>query len=135
MRDRPLRGSAFPEPVEEDPDERTLADHRVGARAPGRSVEGGVVVAGEGDQAQVGVVLAQTSDRLDAVEQRHVQVDYGCVGHEAGRERDRLDSVGSGSDDAQLGLSLDEGTQRDEESLVVVGEQDVDPLVIHVWRG
>jgi len=38
-----------------------------------------VGVAGEGDETQLGVILAHACDRGDAVDERHVQVDHDCV--------------------------------------------------------
>jgi len=98
-------------------------------------VKGGVFVTGEGDQAHQGVILTQASDCCHAVEHGHVQVDHRRVRLEQGSELDGFGAVCGRSDHVQFGLTPDQGAQRGEESLVVVGEQDVDRPLSHPQRG
>jgi hypothetical protein len=94
------------------------------------AVHVGVLAAGERDQAEARVILAQPRDRCDAVEEGHVEVDDGSVRAVGVHGLDRLDSVAGDGDDAQLRLPVDELTERREEAFIVVREEDVDrPLV------
>jgi arginase len=70
------------------------------------------------------MVLPQSRDGSDAVDERHVQVDHDGVGRERVGELDRGQPVGRGADDGQLGLVLDERLKRFEEAGIVVREQD-----------
>jgi arginase len=70
------------------------------------------------------MILPQPRDRRDAVDERHVQVDHDGVGGQGVRELDRGEPVGSGSDDGQLWLVLDQRLQRFEKAVIVVREQD-----------
>jgi arginase len=69
------------------------------------------------------VILAQPCDGGDAVDERHVQVDDDGVGAELVGELDRVEPVLGGADDRQLGLMLDQRTQRLEKCIVVVCQQ------------
>jgi len=83
-----------------------------------------VGVAGERDQAEVRVVLAEPRDGGDAVDERHVQVDHDRVGLELVGQLDRVEAVLGGRDDRQLRLVLDQRPQRFEKSEVVVCQED-----------
>jgi arginase len=83
-----------------------------------------VGVAGECDQAEARMVLAQSRDRGDAVDERHVQVDHDRIGIELVDELDRVEAVRGFADDGQLGLALDQRAQRFEERVVVVRQED-----------
>jgi arginase len=83
-----------------------------------------VGIAGERDQAQVRMVLAQPRHRGHAVDERHVQVDDDGVGCELVRELDRVEAVLRGADDGQLRLVLDQRAQGLEERVVVVRQED-----------
>ena len=83
-----------------------------------------VGVAGERDQAEMRVVLAQARDCGDAVHERHVQVDHDRVGAQVIRELDGVEPVRCLTDDGQLGLALDQRAQRLEERVVVVHQKN-----------
>ena len=83
-----------------------------------------VGIAREGDEAELGVVLAQARDRGDAVDDRHVQVDHHGVRQQPVGELDRVETVAGGADDGQLGLVLDQRLEGGEEGLVVVRQED-----------
>jgi arginase len=70
------------------------------------------------------MVLAQSRDRGDAVDERHVQVDHDRIGIELVDELDRVEAVRGFADDGQLGLALDQRAQRFEERVVVVRQED-----------
>jgi hypothetical protein len=103
------------EPIDERADEIRLEQHGVGARLGDRLVEQSVGVAGERDQAQAWMILAQARDRGDAVHERHVQVDHDRIGAQFVRELDCVEAVRGRTDDRQLGLALDQRAQRFEE--------------------
>jgi hypothetical protein len=84
------------------------------------------VVGGQRDQADVRVISAETGDRGDAVEQRHVQVDDDCIRAELVRELDRREPVRRCADDAQVRLRLDQLPEGVAERRVVVREEDSD---------
>ena len=107
-------------------DEVVLDEDGVGARFADGFVDSFGVVARQGDQTRVRVVLAQACDRRDAVEERHVQVDHHRVRLELIRELDRIEPVLGDADDPQVRLAVDDGAQRIDETRVVVGEQDAD---------
>jgi arginase len=92
-------------------------------------VQGGRAVAGEGDQAHVGVVAAQARGGRHAVEQRHVHVEHDGVRVEVVGELDRLEAVGGHPDDGQLRLPFDQLAQGISKGPVVVGDQDTDSRV------
>ena len=69
------------------------------------------------------MILAQSRDGGDAVDERHVQVDHDRIGVELVGELDRVQSVLRRADDGQLGLVLDQRAQRFEEGAVVVGQE------------
>ena len=87
------------------------------------------LVAREGDQADVWMVMAQPSCRCYAVEQGHVKVDHDRVGVEVVCKLDRLQPVGSRPDYGQLGLPVDQVAQRFEKGAVVVRDQYADSPV------
>jgi arginase len=87
------------------------------------------LVAGEGDQAHVRVVVAEPRGGRDSVEKRHVQVDHHGVRIEMVGELDRLQTVGGQADDGQLRLPFDQVAQGVEERPVVVRDQDADSQV------
>jgi len=83
--------------------------------------------------------VAKPRNRRDAVDQRHVQVDHDRVWLEVVRLLDRFESIFREADNTQLGLPVDQLTQRVEERSVVVGEQHADSLALlcylHFWNG
>ena len=89
-------------------------------------MESGRLVAGERDQADVWVVVAESSGCRDPVEQRHVQVEHDGVGVEIVGELDRLETVPCGGDDGEPRLSVDQIAERRAERDVVVGNEDAD---------
>jgi arginase len=117
---RPDRG----ETVDERVQQIRLLEHGIGAGLGDGLVELRVGIAGERDQADARMVLAQPRDGRDAVHERHVQVDHDRVRLELVGELDRVEPVRRGRDDGELGLVLDQRTQRFEERSVVVREQD-----------
>jgi arginase len=70
------------------------------------------------------MVLAETRDGRDSVDDGHVQVDHDRVGMERVDELDRGEAVRRRSDHGECRLVLDERPQCVDEALVVVGEQD-----------
>ena len=70
------------------------------------------------------MILAQASDRGDAVHERHVQVDHDRIGIQLVRELDRVEAVCRRTDDCQVELVLDQRAQRFEERVVVVRQED-----------
>jgi len=87
-------------------------------------VELRVGIAGEGDEAELRMVLAQARDRGDAVDDRHVEVDHHRVRLQRVGQFDRVETVACRPDDRQLGLVLDQRLERREETLVVVRQED-----------
>jgi arginase len=69
------------------------------------------------------MVLAEPCDGGDAVDERHVEVDDDRLGLERVGELDRIEAVLGGRDHGQLGLALDEGPERVEERVIVVGQE------------
>jgi hypothetical protein len=110
--------------LDEGVDEIALEQDGVGAGLGNSLVQLGIGVAGERDQAELRVILAQARHRRHAVDQGHVDVDHDSIGLERLRELDRAEPVGRGADDGQLGLVLDQRLERFEEALVVVREDD-----------
>ena len=110
------------EAVDECLHQVALQENRVGAGLSDGLVQHRVGIAGERDQAEVRVILAQPRDGGHAVDERHVQVDHDRVGRELVRKLDRGEPVGRSADHRQLGLVLDERLQRLEEGVVVVRE-------------
>jgi arginase family enzyme len=106
----------------------------VGACRGNRFVKLAVGVAGQRDQAHIGVVLTEPSDRRDAVHERHVQVDDDRVRVKLVRALDRVETVPRSRDDGQLGLMLDQRPQGLEESLVVVRQEDADGCRSHPFQ-
>jgi arginase len=96
----------------------------VGARFRDCFVELSVGIAGERNQAQVGVVLPESRYGGDAVDERHVQVDHDCIGIELVGQLDRVEAVLGRPDNRQLGLMLDQRAQRFEERVVVVRQEN-----------
>ena len=117
---RPYGTQALDEAV----DEVALHEHGVGAGLAHRPVELGRRVAGERDEAEVRMILAQARDGGDAVHHRHVQVDDDRVRIELVGELDRVEAVVRGPGHGQHGLVLDQGPERLQEVAVVVHEQD-----------
>ena len=109
------------EALDEGVDELALLQHRVGTGLRDRFVQLAIGVAGQGDQAETRVVLAQPGDSRHAVDERHVQVDHHRVGIELVGELDCVQAVRGDPDDGQLGLVLDQRPKRFEERAVVVG--------------
>ena len=70
------------------------------------------------------MILPEPRNGGDTVDERHVQVDHDGVGGECVRKLDRGEPVGSGADDGQLGLMLDQWLERLEKTVIVVREQD-----------
>ena len=93
-----------------------------------------VGVAGERDQAEIRVILAQPGDRGDAVHERHVQIDHDGVRVELVGQLDRIEAVRCRPDDGQLRLMLDQRTQRFEERAVIVRQQDAYRRHISTFR-
>ncbi len=114
------------EAVEERVDEVALEQDGVGARLGDGPVQLGVRIAGEGDQAEVRMVLPEPRDGGDAVDERHVQIDHDGVRDEVVRQLDRVEAVDGRTDHRELGLVLDQRLQRCEKGGVVVREQDAD---------
>ena len=112
------------EPLDEGLDEVFLEQDRVGSRLGDGLVQQRVGVAGERDQAELGMVLPHACNRGDAVDERHVQVDHHRMRQQPVGELDRVETVASGADDRQLGLMLDQRLQRGEKGLVVVRKED-----------
>jgi arginase len=109
--------------VDERVDEVGLLEHGVGARLGDRLVQLRVRVAGQRDQADARMILAQARDGRDAVDERHVEVDDDRVGFELVGELDGVEPVLGDCDDRQLGLMLDQRPERFEKERVVVREQ------------
>ena len=70
------------------------------------------------------MILAEPGDCGHPVEQRHVEVDYDCVGIERVGQLDCVQAVRGCAHDGELGLALDKRPQRVEERVVVVRQQD-----------
>jgi arginase len=83
------------------------------------------------DHAHARMVAAESGDRADTVEERHVEVDHDRVRTQLLAELDRHETVRSGADDSELGLLLDQRPQGLDERFVVVGEQDADRSAGH----
>jgi arginase len=114
------------EALDEVADQLALDEDGVRAGVRHGAVERPGRVAGERDQAERRMVVAEPGDRGDTVEARHVQVDHDRVRLELVDELDCGEPVTGGTDDSQLGLAVDQVPQRGDEALVVVGEQDAD---------
>ena len=112
------------EPLDERVDEVGFQQHRIGAGLRDGFVQALVRVAGERDQTEVRMVLAEPGDGGDTVDERHVQVDDDCVRVELVGELDRVEAVVHAADDGQLGLVLDERTEGLEERVIVVRQED-----------
>ncbi len=122
-----MRGCANgSQPLEERAHEVALEQNRVRARLGNGPVQLGVRIPGEGDQAEVRMILPEPRDRCDSVNERHVQVDHDGVGNEVVRELDRVETVDSRTDHRELRLAFDQRLQRFEKGWVVVREQDAD---------
>jgi hypothetical protein len=92
---RPGCRQAFQQPF----DELSFQGHLVRPRLTNRAVQGGRLVTGECDQAEVRVVAAETRGSGDSVEQGHVQVDHDVVRIEiVGELADCLEPVRRGSE-------------------------------------
>jgi arginase len=83
-----------------------------------------VGIAGERDQTEIRVILAQPGNRGDAVHERHVQIDHDRIGDELVGQLDRIEAVRGRPDDRQFRLMLDQRPQRLEERAVVVRQED-----------
>src|SRR6266508_766982 len=88
--------------LEERLHEFALEQYGVGSGLIGSPVKPRVRVAGEGDQAELGMVESQLADGADAVEARHVQVDHDRVRLEPVDQLDRLEAVACGAYDGEL---------------------------------
>ena len=93
-----------------------------------------VGIAGEGDEAELRMVLAQARDRGDAVDDRHVEVDHHRVRLQRVGQFDRVETVACRPDDRQLGLVFDQRLERREETLVVVRQEDANRRVARTIR-
>ncbi len=114
------------EPLDQPLDQLSFKENRVGPCSSHGVVKGLGTVAGQGDQAQLRVVLTQPSNCSHTIDERHVQIDDGCVRLEPIRGFDRLETVQREPDHLKLGLSVDQNPDRLEESRIVVCEQDAD---------
>ena len=119
------------EPVEQTLEERRLVEHGVGAGLAYGTVQLRVVVAGEGEKAQARIVVAQSGDRRDAVEERHVEVDHDRLRGQRLDLLDGLQAVARRAHDAESGLAVDEKRERLDEDPVVVCEHDMDAVGGH----
>jgi len=79
-------------------------------------------VAGERDQADVGMVSAQSRRGSDAVEEWHVEIDHDGVGVEELRQLDRPQTVVRLADDRELWLPVDQVSKRFEKRAIVIGD-------------
>jgi hypothetical protein len=84
------------------------------------------LVCRQGDETERRMVSAEAGDRGDAVEERHVEVHHDGVGVELLDELDGVQAVLGCAGDAELRLRLDQDSQRGDESLIVVRDQDPD---------
>ena len=122
------------EALDEGVDERVLVENRVGARLGDGFVERVIGVAGQRDQTDVGVVLAQPRDCGHAVDERHVQVDHDRIRLQFVRELDRMQAVLGSGDDGELRLMLDQRPDRLEERVVVVRQEDANGRRSHPFE-
>ena len=122
------------EALDEGVDERVLVENRVGARLGDGFVELVIGVAGQRDQTDVGVVLAQPRDCGHAVDERHVQVDHDRIRLQFVRELDRMQAVLGSGDDRELRLMLDQRPDRLEERAVVVRQEDANGRRSHPFE-
>ena len=99
------------QPFDERVDEVGLQQNRVGSGLGDSLVQTRVRIAGECDQAEIRMVLAQPRDRRDAVDERHVQVDDDGVRVELVGRLDCVEAVVHAADNGQLRLMLDERPQ------------------------
>ena len=114
------------EPLDERPHEVVLLEHGIGPRLRHRLVQPLVGIAGEGDQADARMVLPEPRDRCHAVDERHVEVDDDRIGRELVRQLDGIEAVRRRPDHRQLGLVLDQRSERLDERWIVVREKDTD---------
>jgi hypothetical protein len=101
---RPDGGEALDERVEE----LVLLKNGVRPGLDDRLVQLVVGIAGQRDQAEVGMVLAKAGDSGHAVDERHVQVDDDRVRRQVVGELDRVQAVRRVADDGELRLMLDQ---------------------------
>jgi len=112
------------EALDECVDEIGFQQHRVGAGFRDCLVQACVRIAGERDQAEVRMVLAEARYRGDSVDEGHVQVDDDGVRIELVGGLDRVEAVVHAADDGQLRLVLDERPQGLQERVVVIRQED-----------
>ena len=80
-------------------------------------------------EAAVRMVSAQASHSRHSVQEGHVQVEHDRIARQLVDELDRGQPVRRRRDHCQPSLHLDQLTQRHEEILIVVSEQDADPAL------
>jgi arginase len=122
------------QPLHERVDEVGFQQDCVGACFCNRLVQPLVGIAGECDQAEVRVVLAEPRDCGDAVDERHVQVDHDGIRIELVGELDRVEAVVHAADDGQLRLMLDERSKGLQEQVVVVRQEDANRRCTRPFR-
>jgi arginase len=110
--------------LDERVDEVRFQQYCVGTGFRDRLMQTFIRIAGERDQAEMRMVLAQPRDGGDAVDERHVQVDDDGVRVELVGELDRVEAVVHARNDGQLGLVLDQWAKRLQEHAVVVRQED-----------
>src|SRR5256714_1041998 len=91
-------------------------------------------IAGQRDQAEARMVLAQPRNGSHAVDERHVEVDHDCIRIELVRELDGVEAVLGGADDGELGLMLDQRPQGFQKHVVVVRQEDANGCRSHPFR-
>jgi hypothetical protein len=74
------------------------------------------------------VVAAQTSGCRDAVEEGHVEIEHDRVRVELLCQLDRLEAVKGGCDNLELGLAVDQLTERSKEGAIVICYQHPDRM-------
>ena len=80
------------------------------------------LVAGQCDQIEIRMVAAEASDRADAVQARHVQVDHDRIRRELVGALERLESIRRLPDDDQSRALFDRSAKRGEECGLVIRE-------------
>ena len=103
-------GAGSCQPLDQAVHQLALQQHPVGSRFLDRLVQLRGIVARQRDQAEGRVLLPQMGNRRDAVDKRHVHIDHHRVGIKLVRLLDCLQAVLGETDDAQLGLAVDQLT-------------------------
>ena len=104
--------------------EPRLAHVVVGAGLPDLEHALLVVVTAHGDDREIGRRLAEAPRRLDAVEDRHLDVHDDGIGRNLFRERDRLSAVARASGHDEAVVLLEQERDGLEERLVVLGNEN-----------